>query len=195
MLPETPLHPSLYVNAPVPFSKLLDILHSTCSNPRIELVTCPHHPFPRDTPLFAKHDYVLAHQKDYVSRFGLSSNIYLNHTVLSTSWVGNSSYGHWNVTTLRTTDGTIFDQRFDHIIVATGNEHYPHLPTWEGLEGWLANTPPGSRKRDVLHSIYFRDAERYRGRTVVVVGGSFSGRDVATQISHSARKVGPVMKT
>jgi cation diffusion facilitator CzcD-associated flavoprotein CzcO len=152
-------------------------------------VTCPRLPFAPGTPLFPKHDYLLAYHKDYVSRFHLSPSIYLNHTVLSTSWVGNSSHGYWNVTTLRSTDGYVFHKRFDHVIVATGNEHYPYSPTWDGVEGWLANTPHGSPKRDILHSIYFRDAKRWRGRTAIVVGGGGSARDVATQISPSARKV------
>jgi cation diffusion facilitator CzcD-associated flavoprotein CzcO len=153
-------------------------------------VTFPRYPFSPGTPLFPKHDYILAYLKDYASRFHLSSNIYLNHTVLSTSWVGNSSDGHWNVTTLRTTDGYLFHKRFDHILVAGGHNHYPYSPTWEGLEGWLANTPLGSPKRDILHSIYYRDPERWRGRTVVVIGGSGSSGDVAFGIAPLSRKVG-----
>jgi cation diffusion facilitator CzcD-associated flavoprotein CzcO len=152
-------------------------------------VTCPQFPFPPGTPLFARHDYIRAYHIDFASHYHLLPNIHLNHNVLSASWVGNSSYGHWNVTASRATDGSVFHKSFDHIIVAAGNNHHPYSPTWEGVEGWRANTPPGSPKRDILHSLYYRDPEQWRGRTVIVVGGSASGRDISTGLEHSARKV------
>jgi cation diffusion facilitator CzcD-associated flavoprotein CzcO len=87
------------------------------------------------------------------------------------------------------TVGSVFHKRFDHVIVASGHNHYPHAPTWEGVEGWLDNTPQGTPKREIIHSIYYREPERYRGRTVVVLVAGGSGKDAAQQIAPLARKV------
>jgi cation diffusion facilitator CzcD-associated flavoprotein CzcO len=152
-------------------------------------VTWPDFPYPAGTPLFPSHEHIHAYQRRYASHFHLAPHIYLNHTVLSTSWVGTSSHGHWNVTTKIRTDGSVFDKRFDHLIVAIGHNQYPYSPTWDGVEGWLDNTPPGCPKREILHSIYYRTPEPYRGRTVLVIGNGGSGADVAAQIAPLSKKV------
>jgi hypothetical protein len=154
-------------------------------------VTYPNFTFPPGTPLYPGHSHIHAYHASFVSHFKLAWHIYLNHTVLSTTWAGNASHGYWDVESQQNVDGseTLFHKRFDHVIVANGHNHYPYSPTWEGVEGWLENTPPGYPKREISHSIYYREPDKYRGRTVVVVGGSASGRDCASKILPSARKV------
>ena len=40
-----------------------------------------------------------------------------------------------------------------------------------------------------MHSTYYRKPEDFAGKTVVVLGASFSGRDIAIEISRYAKKV------
>ncbi|EIE23106.1 FAD/NAD(P)-binding domain-containing protein [Coccomyxa subellipsoidea C-169] len=77
---------------------------------------------------------------------------------------------------------------FDAVVVAVGNYHEPNLPDVEGLDDF-----PGLQ----MHCHNFRHAERFRDQTVVVVGASFSGEEIARQIAdvalhvyHSARTWG-----
>ncbi|KAH9177689.1 hypothetical protein EDB89DRAFT_2226105 [Lactarius sanguifluus] len=70
---------------------------------------------------------------------------------------------HWIVHTI-----ALFT--LDHLNVATG--HYPYEPEFQGQQ---VSTP----SRKILHSIFYREPEVYRGRNILVVGGGGSGKDIA----------------
>jgi cation diffusion facilitator CzcD-associated flavoprotein CzcO len=114
--------------------------------------------------------------------------IMLNHTVLSSSWVGTQEEGSWEVT-VEDHNGYKIRRLFDHLVVANGHNHEPYIPTYPGQDDWLSHSPASGRKREILHSIFYRDPERYANQTVVVVGSGASGRDAASQIVLHARKV------
>ena len=96
--------------------------------------------------------------------------------------------GQWEVEFARTDRQQDTERAFfDHLIVANGHNHYPRRPHWDGQEDWLASTPAGSPKREILHSIFYREPERYANRTVVIVGGGASGRDAALQVGPLAK--------
>lgn len=169
-LPETPLYPRLHTNTPVP------------------AMTYPGFPYPPNTPMFPPHTYVEQYHQDYASHHNLTSHILLNHTVTTSNWVGNSSAGYWNIT-VSDNGRKLQQKRFDHLVVASGHNHHPHIPTWPGQEEWLANSASTGPKREILHSIWYRSPERYSNRSVVVVGSGASGRDASSQIVEYARKV------
>ncbi|KDQ05816.1 hypothetical protein BOTBODRAFT_122237 [Botryobasidium botryosum FD-172 SS1] len=169
-LPETPLYPGLRTNTPHP------------------TMTYPNFPFPPGTPLIASHKDVLAYHESYAAHYNLTVHIRLNHTVLRTSWEGDASAGRWKVR-VRRRGGEVVEREFDHLIDASGHNHYPRVPHWEGLDGWLqGGGQDGQNKREALHSIYYRDPNVYANRTVVIVGDGASGRDVALQVAPVARK-------
>lgn len=64
--------------------------------------------------------------------------------------------------------------RFDAVVVAVGHYSIPYIPEVAGL-GQVAATLPGV----VEHAKFFRDAARYRGKRVVVVGLRALGLDIA----------------
>jgi trimethylamine monooxygenase len=63
-------------------------------------------------------------------------------------------------------------EEFDHVICCTGHFSTPNIPYFEGIENYSG---------EILHSHDFRDAERYRGKNVMVVGSSYSAEDIGSQ--------------
>lgn len=164
-LPETPLYPRLRTNTPHP------------------TMTYPGFTFPPNTPLFPTHEYVWKYHVDFAERYNLGSFIHLNHTVLAAGWNGTRADGKWVVDVEHAEQrGVRLRRTFDHLIVANGHNHYPRVPQWAGENEWLENTPEGTPKREILHSIFYREPERYINRTVLIVGGGASGRDAALQV-------------
>ncbi|EGN95030.1 hypothetical protein SERLA73DRAFT_77046 [Serpula lacrymans var. lacrymans S7.3] len=168
-LPETPLYPLLHTNTPIP------------------TMTYPGFPFPPNTPLYPSHEHVEQYHQDYANHYNLMPHIMLNHTVLSSSWTGNSTNGVWNVV-LRDHNHNKIIRTHDHIVVANGHNHYPHTPQFAGQDAWLRNSPVDGPKREMLHSIWYREPEKFTNRSVVVVGSGASGRDAASQVCIKARR-------
>ncbi|KAI6010734.1 hypothetical protein F5J12DRAFT_564311 [Pisolithus orientalis] len=168
-LPETPLYPLLHANSPVP------------------IMTYPRFPFPPGTPLFTTHEYIERYHQDYATRYDHWPYIKLNHTVLSSSWVGTPRAGHWEVV-VEDHSGDRIQRSFDHLVVAVGINLQPHIAVFPGQEAWLENTK-GGLQREILHSMWYRDPGGYVNQTVVVVGGGPSGVDISSQISNYACKV------
>lgn len=165
-LPETPLYPRLRTNTPHP------------------TMTYPGFTFPPDTPLFPSWDYLERYHSDFAEHFNISSYIHFNQTVVAAGWHGNHVSGKWEIEVARTDSPSPSTERefFDHLIVGNGHNHYPRVPHWDGEEDWLKHSSPGGLKRQLMHSIYYRNPEHYANRTVVIVGGGASGRDAALQV-------------
>ncbi|RDX41669.1 FAD/NAD(P)-binding domain-containing protein [Lentinus brumalis] len=173
-LPESPLYPLLHTNTPHP------------------TMTYPGFTYPPFTPLFPSHEYVQQYHADYAEQYNLTGYLRFHHKIVAANWVGDSVEGKWDLEIeVQQPHGpprpSISRRSFDHLIVANGHNHYPHVPHWDGTEGWLANTPPDTPKREIVHSIYYRDPARYTNRTVVIVGAGASGRDAALQVGQTAR--------
>ena len=61
---------------------------------------------------------------------------------------------------------------FDKLVVSTGHFASPVVPEFAGI-----NTFPG----EVLHAHDFRGAERFAGRSVLMIGSSYSAEDIGSQ--------------
>ncbi|KAL0565817.1 hypothetical protein V5O48_016202 [Marasmius crinis-equi] len=172
-LPETPLYPQLMTNTPHP------------------TMTYPGFPFPPNTPLFPRHEYVEQYHVDYASYHNLTQFIRLNHTVHAAGWLGNNTHGQWDLEIHQTSGNAIpvkIRRKFDHLVVANGHNHYPRVPHWDGVSDWLSHSPLGAPKRELLHSIFYRGPDQYKNATVVIVGSGASGRDAALQVGSVAKK-------
>lgn len=78
-------------------------------------------------------------------------------------------------------DADASSELFDHVLVGSGMFDTPHVPELPGLSSF-----PGV----VLHARDFRDAARFAGQTVLLVGNSDSGVDIASQLyKYGAREV------
>ena len=72
-------------------------------------------------------------------------------------------------------------REFDYVIVCTGHFSVPHVPDFAGVERF-----PGR----VMHAHDFRDANEFAGKTLLLIGSSYSAEDIALQcIKYGASKV------
>lgn len=74
----------------------------------------------------------------------------------------------WTVTTKNTKTGVKEVRTFSRVVVATGMLNTKHIPKVKGLDKFAG---------DVMHSREFKDASKYQGKNVVVVGVGATGVD------------------
>ena len=85
---------------------------------------------------------------------------------------------------LKTSRGSIDTPR---VVTATGKYRTPVMPTWPGVQDFHG---------ELVHSSAYRNAQPFRGRSVLVVGPAASGLEIATQIaSGGGREVWVAMRT
>jgi NADPH-dependent 2,4-dienoyl-CoA reductase/sulfur reductase-like enzyme len=72
---------------------------------------------------------------------------------------------------LRTSAG---DVRGDQVVVAAGYAHTPFIPEWPGRDRFRGT---------LIHAAEYRNADRFRGRDVLVVGAGCSGAEIAHELA------------
>lgn len=63
-------------------------------------------------------------------------------------------------------------EEFDYVIVATGHFSTPKVPVYKGFDQFHGR---------ILHAHDFRDAREFTGKTVLLVGSSYSAEDIGSQ--------------
>jgi len=66
------------------------------------------------------------------------------------------------------------------VVIATGMNRVPKLPLWPGHESF---------KGEVIHSSAYRNAHRFKGRRVLVVGVGNSGSEIACDLAEGGAEV------
>jgi len=78
-------------------------------------------------------------------------------------------------------DQVMEPEEFDYVLVCTGHFSVPHVPDFTGIDRF-----PGR----VMHAHDFRDANEFTGKTLLLIGSSYSAEDIALQlIKYGASKV------
>ncbi|MCC2099375.1 MAG: NAD(P)/FAD-dependent oxidoreductase [Hyphomicrobiales bacterium] len=137
-------HPQLYLNTHRRLSQL----------PGMKL--------PASTGAFPSRDAIIGYLTDY-ARF-TEVRILFETAVHRIDRDGDD----WLV---KTSNGRL---RARHVIVATGRESVPHVPEWQGREGFAG---------EIRHAADFGEVGQYRGKRVLVVGAGNSGSDVLNHLS------------
>ncbi|KAL4783710.1 putative dimethylaniline monooxygenase [Aspergillus varians] len=92
--------------------------------------------------------------------------------------------GEWVLTLRKPVDGQEKDywwqERFDALVVASGHYYVPNIPNLPGMVEYDAAYPGR-----IKHSKHYDNVEEFRGKKVIVVGGSVSAFDAL----HDIRKV------
>ena len=74
-------------------------------------------------------------------------------------------------------EGLASDERFDAVMVCTGFNSQPYMPTLAGADTFRGR---------ILHSAAYKGPEAFAGQRLVVVGASSSASDVATEVCRTA---------
>ncbi|KAK6352601.1 hypothetical protein TWF730_009424 [Orbilia blumenaviensis] len=155
---------------PVFISPIYDELETNIPK---DLMTFNQTPFGRGLQLFPTHEDT----KLYVQEFskGLEEYTKFNRRVIR---LVRQDGLKWEVETREVVSAETEKETFDAVVIATGHYNVPYIPPISGIEEF-ERRHPGS----ILHSKYFRAADGYTGKRVIVVGNSASGIDISTQIS------------
>lgn len=125
-----------------------------------------------DFPLATEmHTYL----QDYITHFKLQPFINLNTEVVSVKF--NAKNQKWKV--LYRQKGELIEQEFTYVMVATGFFSQPLMPSVDISR--FSGT--------ILHSKEYKSGDFLKGKEVVVVGGAFSGVEIAAEVAGVAKKV------
>ncbi|WOE30765.1 MULTISPECIES: NAD(P)/FAD-dependent oxidoreductase [unclassified Acinetobacter] len=65
-----------------------------------------------------------------------------------------------------------YTEQFDYVIVASGHFSTPHVPVYDGFERFHGR---------ILHAHDFRDALEFKGKSILLLGSSYSAEDIGSQ--------------
>ncbi len=138
--------------------------------------TCMFSDFPwkDESSIFPSCQEVYQYLCDYSEHFKLQSHIHLNATVQQVE----RQQQNWLVAWKK--NGVIYESMFESVIIASGVFSKPFTPK-------LHNS--ASFSGDITHAAYYKSADCYKGKTVMVIGSAFSGTEIAADIATKADKV------
>lgn len=127
-------------------------------------------PYPEGTPLFPHNSQVLAYFQRYAAAYGLLDDARFGCRLLR---LEASPDGY--ALTFRQ-NGKTFCETYPRVVVATGRFNKPVIPPISGLESFSGDL-------GIVHTFDYKDSQVYRGRKVVVAGGSISSLEIASDLS------------
>jgi cation diffusion facilitator CzcD-associated flavoprotein CzcO len=131
--------------------------------------------YERGTGIFPSRDELIAYLESYARDNALDVRLSTNVDRIDAHGAG------WVV---RTSSG---DVPAEHVVVAAGYEHTPHVPDWPGRERF-----DGA----LLHAAEYRNPDPYRGRDVLVVGPGCTGMEIAYDLAEGgAQRVRLAVRT
>ena len=88
-------------------------------------------------------------------------------------WVEyNEDAGDFTVTVHDMVKDTVYKERFDYVVCASGHFSSPNVPEYPGFEHFYGR---------IVHAHDFRDAREFTDQNVLVVGSSYSAEDIGSQ--------------
>ncbi len=120
------------------------------------------------------YDYIVGR----ANRSGFRDQIRFNHAVRR---VSRNSGGGFTIAAHDLARDCDVSDDYDYVVVASGHFSTPNMPHYPGYETFGGT---------LMHAHDFRDAAQFAGRTVLVIGSSYSAEDVASQLwKYGARSV------
>lgn len=138
----------------------------------------PYFKFPKQFPRYPSRQQVVRYLEDYANHFDIQP--VFNAKVIDTK----KNNDGWQVVAEQEGQQKSQTVTFDsqNLVVATGFNHIPNMPTWDGLESFTG---------EVLHSENYVDGKAYKDKTVMVVGFGNSGSEIAIDLWEYGAK--PIM--
>lgn len=160
-----------------PYSAVWPSMHSNSCSLTTRFSDCT---YSSDIPIFASCSDIADYLRRYAIQFKIAENVLLNTEVTHLDNVTDQTdmTGRW-LLTWRHKNGHEFTGLFDAVVLATGRCSVPILPEVSGAASF-------SGSLGVIHSKNYSGADVYAGKRVVVVGGSTSGCEIASDIAKVA---------
>ncbi|XP_043462320.1 flavin-containing monooxygenase FMO GS-OX-like 2 [Leptopilina heterotoma] len=166
---QLPVHSSMYENLRTNLPK--------------EIMQIPDFPF-KDSeglPSFVHHSVIRQYLVDYAKHFNLHPHMKLqtlvNHVEPEILSTGETI---WLVTFTDLRTKLVKTKLFDVVILCNGHYTVGHFPQIQGIENFHGG---------IIHSHQYRKPENYAGRKVCILGASWSGIDIALEISKYGDKI------
>jgi cation diffusion facilitator CzcD-associated flavoprotein CzcO len=126
-------------------------------------------PFAAGVPRYPSRAQVVEYLEAYAATFGITPRF--GRDVVSVRRDRN----RWRLRTAHES------HEAEHIVIATGYNRVPHVPSWPDQETFQG---------PVLHSSAYRNGAGFRGRDVLVVGLGNSGGEIAIDLVEHGARVG-----
>lgn len=127
----------------------------------------PYLSFPKDSPRYPARLEVIDYLEAYARRFGLAPRFHEEVVAC------RRREGEWQTETRTARYAS------HSLVLATGYNRLPNLPSWPGQESFQGT---------ILHTSAYRDGAAYQGKRVLVVGFGNSGGEIAIDLcEHGAR--------
>lgn len=124
-----------------------------------------------EVPTYPSNQQMRAYLQRYARRFGLDEVLRTQSRVVEVAQEGDG----WRVGVLAA-NGSVRQERFSKVVVASGRYNKPRIPATMGIETF-------SGSGGVLHTFQYRGAARFQGMRVVVAGGSISALEIASELA------------
>ncbi|XP_034942590.1 flavin-containing monooxygenase FMO GS-OX-like 7 [Chelonus insularis] len=163
-----PIHSSMYKNLRTNLPK--------------EIMQIPDFPFKNNNgPSFVHHSVIRQYLQDYAHYFNLYPHIRFNTLVknIEPKTLSNNC-NVWSVTCVNLITNTEYTKSFNVIILCNGHYTVGNIPLIRGIDDFRGN---------YIHSHQYRFPEKYLGKRVCILGASWSGIDIAIEVSKFAKKI------
>ncbi|KAI7822119.1 hypothetical protein BX661DRAFT_187788 [Kickxella alabastrina] len=160
---------------------LYDDLHTNLPTDVMRFID---HDFPESTPEYPSRCHVEQYVRSYADTHDLHRLIQLNKEVISIKYDAGQKHWECKVQDLLSPGLPPKAILYDAVVVCSGRANHPYIPDVPGLRE-LAEARPGC----IMAAREYRRATDHCGQSVLVVGGAFSGSDIARQLSYTAGNV------
>jgi len=142
-------------------------------------------PWPSDieATTFPSQQQVRAYLDAYINEFNLTDYIQFNTTVTNVKLMTHNDKHAW-IVNYQHADGAVETDIFDAVVVATGIFSKPKFP-----EKFVTNDA------SIIHANSYQSREAFAGKRVIIVGGAFTGCEIAADVSQVAQSVTHIVST
>ncbi|KAF9982124.1 Cyclopentanone 1,2-monooxygenase (CPMO) [Mortierella antarctica] len=166
------------------------VYKSTIINVSKESMSYSDFAIPIDWPTYLSHQKVAHYFDMYAEHFQLREHIRFGARVVEVRELHDENK-RWMVrwhpvafpAALEETE--IKEEIFDYVMMCSGHHWKPRYPEFPGMDP----SAPDAYTGDQIHSHFYRQADVYRDKTVVVVGLGNSGVDLAVELSLNQSEV------
>ncbi|KAF9952687.1 Cyclopentanone 1,2-monooxygenase (CPMO) [Mortierella alpina] len=166
------------------------VYKSTIINTSKECMSYSDFAIPIDWPTYLPHQKVAHYFDMYAEHFQLREHIRFGARVVEVKELHDENKRwmvRWHPVASSAVPGEteIKEEIFDYVMMCSGHHWEPRYPEFPGMDPSTQDGYTG----DQVHSHFYRQADVYRDKTVVVVGLGNSGVDVAVELSLNQSEV------